>query len=374
MAKETLGNYRSSDSSDVAATKYSGAQLARNNPDLSGSVEGLENVKSMPTICRTRTPECCELDGKHVINPRSHLRTGEHMIVEFDGPDDPYQPLNWSFSKKAITTILYGFTAMVSTEVATLGTLLLLFALGLGPLIWAPISEMYGRKPAVVIPYFFAAVFSFATATAKDIQTVMITRFFTGFFGSAPVTNCGGVLGDIWTPEQRGAARVIYSLAVFGGPVLGPIVGGAISQSNLGWRWTEYLTGIMMMVFAILDILIVDESYPPVLLKYTAQRLRFETGNSALHAHHEEWNFTWRDFGKKYLLRPLRLLITPICFFVALYASFVYAILYLSLAAFPIIFQDIRGWNQVVGALPFLAYFIGISIGAVINLANQNLA
>lgn len=130
----------------------------------------------------------------------------------------------------------------VSMEVSTLGTSLLLFGLGLGPLVWAPLSEVFGRKPAVLAPYFIAAIMSFGTATSKDLQTIMLTRFFCGFFGSAPVTNTGGVLADIWTAEQRGAAIVGYAMAVVGGPVLGPIVGGAICQSYLGWRWTEYVS------------------------------------------------------------------------------------------------------------------------------------
>lgn len=112
---------------------------------------------------------------------------------------------------------------------------------GLGPLVWAPLSEVYGRKPAVLGPYFIAAVLSFGSAVAKDLQTLMLTRFFTGFFGSAPVTNTGGVLSDIWSTEQRGAAIVGYAMAVVGGPVLGPIVGGAIVQSYLRWRWTQYV-------------------------------------------------------------------------------------------------------------------------------------
>lgn len=62
---------------------------------------------------------------------------------------------------------------------------------------------------------------------------------------------------------------------------------------------------------------------------------------------------------------------TPICFSVALYASFVYGILYLNLASFPIEFQEERGWNMVVGALPFLALLVGILIGAVVNVTNQ---
>jgi len=73
----------------------------------------------------------------------------------------------------------------------------------------------------VLAPYFIAACFAFGTASAKDIQTVLITRFFAGLFGSAPVTNTGGVLGDIWSPEHRGTAIVGYAFAVVGGPTLG---------------------------------------------------------------------------------------------------------------------------------------------------------
>ena len=112
----------------------------------------------------------------------------------------------------------------------------------------------------------------------------MITRFFAGFFGSAPVANTGGVLADIWAPEQRGIAVVGYAIAVVGGPNIGPIVGGAITSSYLRWRWTEYLTGIVMMAQLILDVLILDESYAPVLLAYKARRLRQKSGNWALHA------------------------------------------------------------------------------------------
>jgi MFS family permease len=60
---------------------------------------------------------------------------------------------------------------------------------------------------------------SFGTAAAKDIQTVLITRFFTGFFGSAPITCTGGVFVDLWHPTQRGNAIVGYTFCVCGGPV-----------------------------------------------------------------------------------------------------------------------------------------------------------
>jgi Major Facilitator Superfamily len=126
-----------------------------------------------------------------------------------------------------------------------------------------------------------------------------------------------------------------------------------------------------MSLFLALGAILIDESYPPVLLVYKARRLRMNTENWALHAQHEEWDVSLKELGNKYLMRPFQLLVTPICFFVALYASFVYGILYLTLASFPIEFQEIRGWNSLVGSLPFLAILVGIFCGAAINLLNQ---
>lgn len=175
-------------------------------------------------------------------HPLAHIPTTEDQIVTFDGPDDPYHPLNWPTHKKVITTALYGFVTMtatwassaysagtllvaqefhVGTQVATLGTTLFLFGFGVGPLLWAPLSEVYGRRIAVMAPMFVAICFSFATATAKDLQTIMLTRFFGAFFSSAPVTNTGGVLGDLFTPDMRGIAIAGYAMAVVGGPALG---------------------------------------------------------------------------------------------------------------------------------------------------------
>lgn len=75
-----------------------------------------------------------------------------------------------------------------------------------------------------------------------------------------------------------------YAIAVVGGPTIAPVIGGAIASSPLGWRWTEYLTGMIMMAQLILDVVILDESYGPALLVAKARKLRFETGNWALHA------------------------------------------------------------------------------------------
>ncbi|KAK7744677.1 hypothetical protein SLS53_003566 [Cytospora paraplurivora] len=326
-------------------------------------------------------------------HPLSHQRTSEAELVDFDGPDDPYRPINWPTKKKVITVAIYAMVTMSATwassaysagtnlvaneyhvgkEVATLGTTLFLVGFGLGPLLWAPLSEVYGRRAAVLTPMFIAICFSFGTATAKDFQTIMITRFFGAFFASAPVTNTGGVLGDLFSPAYRGIAMAGYAMAVVGGPTVGPIVSAAVVQvPYLGWRWTEYLTGILQSFILLVAVIFVDETYPPQLLIIKARRLRHETGNWALHTKFEEWDVTFSELARKFLIRPIQLLCTPICFLMALYASFCYGILYMQLGAVPIIFGEIRGWNTLVSELPFLAICLGTFCGAALNTLNQ---
>ncbi|RYO74901.1 hypothetical protein DL762_010276 [Monosporascus cannonballus] len=77
---------------------------------------------------------------------------------------------------------------------------------------------------------------------------------------------------------------VCYGITIAAAPTLGPIIGGAFIASGRGWRWTEYLTGIVMMAQFALDALWLDESHADVLLTRKAHRLRRSTGNFALHA------------------------------------------------------------------------------------------
>lgn len=280
----------------------------------------------------------------------------------------------WAYSSYSAGTEQIAHEFHVSTQVAVLGTSLSLFGSGLGPLLWAPLSEVYGRKIAVLAPIFVAICFSFGSAVAKDFQTLMITRFFGAFFASAPVTNTGGVLGDLYTAEWRGIALAGYAMAVVGGPCLGPIVSTAfVVKPSLGWRWTEYFTGILQAVILLIDIIFVDESYPQRLLVHKARRLRYKTGNWALHTKFEEREVSIAELSKKYLVRPLQLLATPICFLVALYASFCYGILFMQLGGIPIIFGQIRGWSAVSATLPFLAMLLGAFLGGLINVYNQTL-
>ncbi len=66
---------------------------------------------------------------------------------------------------------------------------------------------------------FVLGLFSIATAVAKNTETIFITRFFAGLFGSAPVSNVAAALGDIWEPKGRGIATTFYAIGEFSCPL-----------------------------------------------------------------------------------------------------------------------------------------------------------
>lgn len=75
----------------------------------SSSLSAVESrAQSVVSRIRSREPG----QTTPFTHPLSHTKTSTDVIVDFDGPDDPYRPLNWGFTKKAVTTVLYGLTTM----------------------------------------------------------------------------------------------------------------------------------------------------------------------------------------------------------------------------------------------------------------------
>jgi DHA1 family multidrug resistance protein-like MFS transporter len=149
-------------------------------------------------------------------------------------------------------------------------------------------------------------------------------------------------------------------MTVFSGPLLAPFIGGFIVESHLGWRWTSWLTAIMGFVAFILDLLFLEETYPPVVLVAKATELRRRTKNWGIHAKQEEIEIDFRELLNKNFSRPLRLLFTePIVLLLSIYMAFIYGLLYLFLTAYPIVFQRIHGMSGGIGGLPYFGMIVG---------------
>jgi len=317
--------------------------------------------------------------------PVVSLQQGQSDLVEFDGPDDPGNPRNWSRRKRWYITMSLGSMTFVVTfassifsvalkpvseeyhvsmVVSTLGVSLFLLGFVFGPIAFGPASEAFGRRIPLFTGYAAFAIFQIPVAVAQNLETIMLGRFFGGFSAAAPLAVVGGALADIWDPIERAYAVCVFAVGAFGGPVAGPIMGGFVTQSYLGWRWTAWLTLIMAGLFGCIGLILVPETSAARILQTRAKNLRYETGNWALHAKADENRIDVHSLVRIYLMRPFVMIVQePILLLVTAYMSFIYGIVYLFFEAFPVSFQEQRGWSLGVASLPFASFIAGIGLG-----------
>lgn len=241
--------------------------------------------------------------------------------------------------------------------------------LQIGPLLWAPLSELFGRQILFATTYAALTAFNAGTAGAQNAWTLMILRFFAGAFGSSPLTNAGGVIADMFPAKQRGVAMSLFAAAPFLGPVLGPIIGGFLGM-NAGWRWVMGFLAAFSGAVWIMGVLLIPETYAPVLLRRRAEKLSKLSGKVyRSKVEIDQGKISLKDSFKTALSRPWILLFRePIVFLLSLYMAIVYGTLYMMFAAFPIVYQEKRGWNQGVGGLAFLGIMVGMLLAVVYTL------
>ncbi|KAI1114450.1 major facilitator superfamily domain-containing protein [Nemania sp. NC0429] len=210
-------------------------------------------------------------------------------------------------------------------------------------------------------------IFTIPVAVGRNMETLLVARFFQGAFGSAPLSLAGGGLVDIWSPAHRGVALAATIGTLFGSPILAPIIGNFVAASYLGWRWTQWLSAIMGGSSVVLVFFGLSETLAPVILLARAAKLRKSGENPHAWTTYDDRNLAgFGDIVRIYLMRPFVLLATePILILITIYQSFIYGILYLVFVAYPIEFREVRHWALGVSALPFLGLLVGILLGAV---------
>ena len=168
----------------------------------------------------------------------------EEYVVEFNGHDDPTHPQNWAMKRKMTIFSILVFNSLSATfasavfspagptignkygvnqPTVTLGTSLFVLGYAFGPLFWAPFSELKGRRLPVIIASLGFGIFMIAVAVSKDIQTLLICRFFAGLFGSCALTIVPAIFSDIFNNETRGMAIAAFAASAFNGPLVGPM-------------------------------------------------------------------------------------------------------------------------------------------------------
>ncbi|KAG6888248.1 hypothetical protein C0992_009204 [Termitomyces sp. T32_za158] len=300
-----------------------------------------------------------ELMAKETADPLGSETSIDSRQVTWDGPDDPTNPQNWSTKYKwfvtvttALLTVNVTFassaptstiTALVTqfditSETAYLVTTTFLLGYMVGPLFWGPGSELVGRRPILVVTMAIYTIFTLGQALAQNIETFLVTRFICGFFAVAPLTIGGGLIADIWSADGRGPATSMFTASVFIGPVIGPIVSGYMIENHVNWRWVFWVMMIFAGVCTVGVIVLVPESYAPIILLKKAKKLRKSepVANKDIYAEHEKQD--WSIRGVLHLFQ-----------------------------AFPVIFIQRRGFTIGEDGLIFIGVGIGTTLGSYLN-------
>lgn len=321
---------------------------------------------------------------------------------------DPHQMQNWL--KMSITilqaasflSITFASSALsaanpqiqeifgASDELVIADTSLFVLAFAIGPAIWAPLSEIFGRQVIYFITYGLTTVLAGATIASPNITTLLVLRFLTSAFGSSAISNTGAVISDMYEARDRGIATIAYVGAPLFGPSLGPITCDFLAVSK-GWKWVQGLITIFNGVVFLVGIICIPETYTPVLLQKRAAKLSKITG--AVYKSRLDVGEAHRTAGQifaKTMVRPWVLLfLAPIVLLLSIYMAIsespldhvraqacvrkanahcpltVYGTMYMEFAAFPIVFEDTLKWSQSTSGLSFLGMMIGQILGCV---------
>ncbi|QUC17031.1 uncharacterized protein UV8b_01272 [Ustilaginoidea virens] len=293
------------------------------------------------------------------------------------GPDDPQNPHNWSTPRKAFVVVIIvlmvfnssmssalpsmaipSITAELGASSAAAGVLpISMFLVGyiFGPLIWAPLTEHYGRRCLTVLTFAAFSLFTMACAVAPSWPSFLAFRVLTGLFAGAPIATSAGIMADLFPDHTtRGRVLAIYMSSILWGPLIAPVISG-FSAISIGWRWTFWI-GFIFAAASFCLVAWLPETFAPTLLARRAQRLRRPAPPSCrLLAPGELQERTLAQLLANVITRPVRMLASElIVIATSLYVALVYAVFYMSFQAFPIIFRGLYGLSPAETGLTYL--------------------
>jgi DHA1 family multidrug resistance protein-like MFS transporter len=236
-------------------------------------------------------------------------------------------------------------------------------------MLWSAIGEapQIGRIPVYLSTLAVFVALQVPTALAANIGMLLTLRFISGFMGSPCIALGLATLSDLWHPQKLGYSLGAWDAATIVGPMLGPMIGGVTSQ-NKGWPWTIWellwASGFVLIILAFA----LPETHAGNILYRRSRRLRKLTGHHELKCEAEikTKDNSIRQVAWETLARPFILAFSePLVLALDLYLALSYALFYIWLESFPLVFEGVYNISPGLEGLMFL----GILVGALVILA-----
>ncbi|RDW79686.1 multidrug transporter [Coleophoma cylindrospora] len=311
-----------------------------------------------------------------------------NILVEWYTTDDPANPQNWSNGKRflvsliicAYTFIVYTGSAIYTSSEegvmakfgvtpldASLPLSLYVLAYGMGPLLFAPLSEIpiIGRSPVYAVTMALFTILSLPTALVNNFAGLLVLRFLQGFFGSPCLANGAASMQDMYSLLYLPYALTAWVSAAYCGPALGPLLSG-FAVSAKGWRWSlwEILWAAGPIWVAML-LLLPETSTPNILLR-RARRLRKLTGDSRLRSQSEidQKNIQPTTIVIDAIWKPIEITLKdPSIAFVNVYTAIIYGIYYSFFEVFPLVYPPYYGFSIGLIGVVFTCILVACLIG-----------
>jgi len=143
-----------------------------------------------------------------------------------------------------------GQTLDVSMSAVQASLMAFFISLGIGQIIYGPISDMVGRKPPLYFGLALFAVCSVGCAMAPDIETLIVLRFLQGLGASAGMVIPRAVVRDLHTGNDAARLMSLLMLVFSVSPILAPLSGSLLIEL-WGWRsvfWAVTVAAVLALI------------------------------------------------------------------------------------------------------------------------------
>ncbi|EKG13662.1 Major facilitator superfamily [Macrophomina phaseolina MS6] len=331
-------------------------------------------------MAKSRDPQC----GVATKPERDH--DANIQILDWDGPNDPANPYNWSLSKKYLITavaLCATFTTMLNGTIMTVAHEAIndrfhvsdanfpnsywpvaSWAVGGGicSFVVLPMMEDFGFRKVFLGTYVIFICSLIPQAVAHNFATLVVTRFFSGGCVAIIANSTSSVIGNIWEDDRaRTIPMSLWIVLYLGGSSTGPVIGAAILK-YLSWRWIFYCQLIWYGALLPFFWLLLPENRGEVLLAQRAQDMR-QKGIQA-YSQMELENTPMTELILESLKRPLVMLFTePVVIVCTTMAALVMGNIYLFTQSVELVFASLYGWDPIQAGFVQTAIVIGEILG-----------